>query len=92
MAASNQTEFRLTAIDPGSTDDHPKHRRLVCLIEGGGKLVIWGRDGNTKHIDDVLQAAFPCVVSCDWIEPPAWARQQYGHTHWLEENAFMRVL
>ena len=66
-------ELRLTGVDPGSQEDRPSHRRLVCLIEGGGKLAIWGRDGNTKNIDAVRAAGFPCVVSAVWCahEPRA---------------------
>ena len=89
---SNQTEFRLTGIDPGSTDDNPEHRRLVCLVEGGGKLVVWGREGQTEHIQAVTGSGFPCVVSCDWIEPPEWAREKYGHTQWVPERNYFRVL
>ena len=92
MTDQHQTEFVLTGVDPGSGDGAPANRRLVCLLEGDGKFAIWGRDGNTKHIDMVQAAGFPCTISCDWREVPAWAHEKYGHPHWLEENAYMKVL
>ena len=85
-------ELRLTGIDPGSQEDSPSHRRLVCLIEDGGKLAIWGRDHNTKNIDAVRAAGFPCVVSAVWRAPEPWAVKQYGHTRWLEEHEVLSVL
>jgi superfamily I DNA/RNA helicase len=82
--------LRLTGVDPGSQDDRMSHRRLVCLIDGGGKLAIWGRDGNARNIDAVREAGFPCLVSGVWRDPEPWA-VKYGHTHWLEESGVLTV-
>jgi hypothetical protein len=89
---THQTEFVLLGVDPGSGEGKPANRRLVCLIQGGGILAIWGRDGNTSHIDAVVAHGFPCTISCDWRDVPDWASEKYGHTHWLEESAFMKIL
>jgi hypothetical protein len=83
------TELILTAIDD-FRDDDPKHYRLVCFLKDGGKLAIWGRNGNTANVDLVRewinQFGFPLTVSCVWNPPQPWAEHNYGHTHWLEEN------
>lgn len=48
------SELILTGIDDERRDD-PKHQRLVCTITGGGKLAVWGRNGNTANIEQVRQ-------------------------------------
>lgn len=87
---ADSSSLRLTGVDPGSDRDQPKHRRLVCLIDGGGKLAIWGKDSNTVNIDAVSAAGFPCVVSGTWRAPEAWALK-LGHTHWLPETETIQV-
>lgn len=62
------------------------HKRLVCNIEGGGKLAIWGSERNTANIDTVLAVGLPCVVRCAGVEPKPWARIKFGHTHWVPEH------
>jgi superfamily I DNA/RNA helicase len=89
--ATNAGKLRLLGVDPGSQDNRTSNRRLVCLIDGGGKLAIWGRDGNTRNIDAVRAAGFPCVVSCVVRNPEPWAAR-FGHTHWLEENNHLQVI
>ena len=83
------TEFILTGIENESRKD-PRHSRIVCYIKDGGLMAIWGRHGKTKHIDEVDAAGFPCAVACVWREPEDWAKE-YGHTHWVEENAAFTV-
>ena len=59
--------FYLVGYDEGGsrqTEGAAGTKRLVCNIEGGGKLAIWGREGNTVNIDAVLGAGRPCVVRC----------------------------
>lgn len=88
------TEMILTGIDQEVFDD-PKHYRLVCFIEGGGKLAVWGRNGNTANVaavrDWIENHGFPLTVSCVWTDPMPWA-EKYGHTHWLEENSVIKRL
>jgi hypothetical protein len=88
------TELVLIGVDDESKDD-PRHYRLVCAIEGGGKLAVWGRDGNMSNIAKVRewidQFGFPLRVSCVWIEAESWAKK-YGHTHWLAENDVIKRL
>jgi hypothetical protein len=83
------TELVLTGIDQEVYND-PAHYRLVLFIEGGGKLAVWGRRGNTGNVDAVKDwidnHGFPLTVSCVWTEPEPWARvPRIGHTDWLEE-------
>jgi hypothetical protein len=89
------TELILTEIDDSRTDD-PKHYRLVCKIDGGGKLAVWGRDGNTANVAQVRQwiddHGFPLTISCVWTEPEEWASKKYGHTHWLAEGDVIKRL
>jgi hypothetical protein len=88
------TELVLVSIDDRRTDD-PRHYRLVCNIEGGGKLAVWGRNGNTANMTMVQgwikEFGFPLLVSCVWQEPEPWSRK-YGHTHWLEETHVIKRL
>ena len=61
-------------------------QRLVCNIEGGGKLAIWGRERHRANLDAVLAAGLPCVVRCKTVEPDPWAAEKYGHTHWVPQH------
>lgn len=65
-------------------------KRLVCNIDGDGKLAIWGSEQNRANIDAVLAAGLPCVVRCAWVEPKPWAKE-HGHTHWVREQARLEV-
>jgi hypothetical protein len=84
------TELLLSGIDP-ETGTESVHRRLACLVEGSGTLVLWGTDGNIQNIDVVLEAGFPCLIACDWEDPPAWA-QALGQAYWVPETAHVRVI
>ena len=61
-------------------------KRLVCNLEGGGKLAIWGGEQNRANLDAVLAAGLPCVVRCTSVEPESWAAEKYGHTHWVPQH------
>ncbi len=89
---THRTEFTLIGQDPGSGAGGRRTRRLLCLTEDGATLAIWGRHGNTAHIEAIEAAGFPCTISCDWREPTAWETEKYGHTHSLDENAYLKVL
>jgi hypothetical protein len=90
--AMEKRAFRLVALDEGgvalSRDND--NLRLVCLIDGGGKLAIWGRDGQTGNIDRVY-AALPCRVECECIPPERWATR-FGHSYWVPQGAGLKVL
>ena len=78
--------FYLVGFDEGGEKEGAEGaKRLVCNIEGGGKLAIWGRDRNRANLDAVLAAGLPCVVRCACVEPEAWAAK-YGHTHWVPQH------
>ena len=81
--------FYLVGYDEGDSQDTEGAkgvRRLVCNIEGGGKLAIWGRERNRANLDAVLAAGLPCVVRCATVEPQPWAAEKYGHTHWVPQD------
>jgi hypothetical protein len=85
--------FRLIGFDEGGVKKggEKNNLRLVCLIEGGGKLAIWGSATSRVNIDLVQQAGMPCNVECDCIPPQEWAAR-YGHTDWVPEGKTLRVL
>ena len=65
--------------------------RLVCLIQGNGKLAIWGNDSSHQNIDAVQGAGMPCEVECERIKPQDWARK-HGHTYWVPQGRNLRVV
>ncbi len=84
--------FTLTAFDEGGKQGSPDHLRLVCNIEGGGKLAIWGNKDSHENIDTVLNAGVPCKVVCKWSKPNPEHAEKYGHTHWVGEDFPLRLL
>ena len=50
--ADSLDAFRLVELDEGVVRGTPNRRRLVCNIDGGGKLVIWGREGSNDATVD----------------------------------------
>jgi hypothetical protein len=89
---NNPTEFVLTGIDVDLSNEGATNRRMVCHIQDDGRIGIWGRDGNTKHITTIETHGFPCTISCMWREPHSFERNSYGCTHVLDEDAEMRIL
>lgn len=84
--------FTLMAFDEGGEKVGPSGQlRLVCRIEGGGKLAIWGSAGQRQNIDAVLRTGLPCTVECEFSDPSAWG-QDFGHTHWVPQNTCLTVL
>jgi hypothetical protein len=65
--------------------------RLVCLMDSGGKLAIWGSDENRRNIDLVLKKGMPCTVECEYIEPGEWGLV-YGHSYWVPENRLLQIV
>ena len=89
-----QATFYLVAFDEGGVKQNPENReklRLVCQIEGGGKLAIWGSPHARANIDTVLAAGVPCRVLCDYTAPAPWALV-YGHTHWVPEAGQLSIV
>ncbi len=87
-------KFRLVGLDNGDPGGAPEHCRLVCMIEGGGKLAIWGQEApvrNLRNIEAVQKAGMPCTVECEYREPGEKG-VQYGHTHWVRQDFTLRVL
>ena len=84
--------FRLTGLDEGGVRQSLENDnlRLVCLIEGGGKLAVWGSPDSRENIDKV-QSSVPCAVECECSEPETWALK-YGHTKWVPQDSTLRVL
>jgi len=85
--------FKLIGFDEAGVrqSSEEENLRLVCLIEGGGKLAVWGSIGSCENIDNVLAAGMPCEVECDCILPKQWA-MRYGHTNWVPQGNKLRVL
>ena len=81
--------FTLTGIEHrGSRDGN---ERLVCHIQGGGLLAVWG-DGTSKvNIGKVIAAGFPCSVECDPIAPGDYERDHFGHTHWVPQGNYLEA-
>ena len=84
--------FRLVAYDEGGVRGTPGRRRLVCNIEGGGKIAIWGQDGSRRNVDAVLNAGIPCTVECEFCSPNPNMAQRFGHTHWVPQDARLRIV
>ena len=85
--------FRLIAFDEAGPVEGPStNRRLVCAIEGGGKLAIWGSDDSRQNIDAVLRTGLPCTVECTWREPNRQHAEKYGHTHWVRQDSSFRIV
>jgi len=85
--------FKLIGLDEGGVrqSSEKPNLRLVCLIEGGGKLAVWGSIGSCENINNVQAAGMPCEVECDCIPPELWATR-YGHTYWVQQGDKLRVL
>ena len=83
--------FRLIAFDEGGERGSPENLRLVCQVDGGGKLAIWGTAEHRGNIEAVLVAGVPCTVECEVWEPEPWA-DNWGHTHWVPQSGQLKVL
>lgn len=88
----NSGTFRLVAFDEGGVMGTTQNRRLVCLIESGGKLAIWGKDSARRNIDAVLAAGLPCTVECSWREPNPIQAARFGHTQWVREDLDLKII
>lgn len=83
--------FRLVRFDEGGVNRNGNTFRLVCVIESGGKLAIWGDEGDMRNIEAVGKAGMPCTVECEYRTPEDWG-VKYGHTHWVPQHQSLRVI
>ena len=88
----NTATFQIVGFDEGKVMENETNgvHRLVCNIKGGGKIAIWGKE-SMDNINAVWNAGLPCTVECDTV-PPKKLGTQYGHTHWVPEDSYLRVL
>ena len=84
--------FRITALDEGGVMGTPDHLRLVCRLEGGGKVVLWGGEVSRLNIDAVLSAGVPCTIESEYRPPKPDLAEKFGHTHWVPQDARLRVV
>lgn len=81
-------KFTLVGLDEGGVRESNGNLRLVCLIDKGGKLAIWGTPTEHRNIDAVQAAKMPCDVECDCIP----AGQINGHYFWIPERHSLKIL
>ncbi len=86
--------FRIVKFDEGGVKGGPpdKQWRLVCVLDGGGKLAIWGEDGVMGNINKVEKAGLPCTVKCEYQDPKDYAREQFGHTCWVQQDFDLEIV
>jgi hypothetical protein len=82
--------FKVIGFDQGEVHESKGNLRFVCMVEGGGKLAVWGNAISRKNIDTIIRATLPCTVVCDCIPPKEWAIQ-CGHTFWVPEGNLLRI-
>jgi hypothetical protein len=86
--------FHLVRFDEDGLKGKVEKRRLVCVIESGGKLAIWGQEVPSRimqNIDLVLKIGMPCTVECEYREAEEWAKK-FGHSHWVAQDFELRVI
>ena len=89
----DKDKFRLISFDEEPpVQGTPANLRLVCRLQGGGKLAIWGKAGSRRSIDAVLAAGVPCTVECEWREPNPIQAEKFGHTQWVREDLDLKVI
>ena len=87
----NSGVFRIIGFDEGEEKIGPKGaHRLVCNVEGGGKIAIWGSEHSRSNIDAVLKAGLPCNIECEYRPPGPDHTHKYGHTHWVPQTYLLR--
>jgi len=84
--------FRIVAFDEGGVRGTRDNRRLVCVLDNGDKLALWGREGKSENIDKVTQTGLPCTVECQYREPGEVQAREYGHTHWVREDFDLTIV
>ena len=85
------TKLRLIGFDEGGVCG-TQNLRLVCNLESGGKLAIWGSPDVRGNIDAVLKAGLPCTVECEWIAPNPEMAEKFGHAYWVPQHCSLRIV
>jgi hypothetical protein len=85
-------ELRLIGRDEQWSSDRPGNRRLICHIDGGGKLAIMGTEADRGNIEAVNAVGFPCTVVALTSEPKEWQQRRRGYTHVVHANDLLRVI
>jgi hypothetical protein len=91
-AAKSMVTFRLVSRDDEWSRDRPGNRRLVCFVEGGGKLAVMGTEDERANMAAVEAAGFPCVVVCTRSEPKEWQKRVRGYTDVVHARDELRVV
>lgn len=82
--------FKILGIDEGGVKQSQGNLRIVCRIDGGGKLAVWGIVDSPENIEKLRGATMPCEIECDCVAPQAWA-VTHGHTHWVPPGYKLQV-
>jgi hypothetical protein len=91
----NRLRLRLVGYDEGEISGNSERMRLVCQIEGGGLIAIWGQTkpmNETRNIDAVFSAGLPCMVECDVKVPNKAHSDNFGHKYWVPQDAYLKVI
>ena len=89
---TGRATFHIVGFDQGGVQGTARNLRLVCLLEGGGKLAIWGSEGASGNIDKVTKAGTRCTVDCEFQPPAETQARKYGHTHWVHQGFDLAVV
>lgn len=84
--------FTVVKFDEGGVRGTPENQRLVCVLDGGGKLAIWGSETDSRNVDLVAGLTPPFRIQCDFQPPGGPQARTFGHTHWVKEGSFLQVL
>jgi hypothetical protein len=86
------TVLRLIGRDEEWSRDRPGNRRLVCFVEGGGKLAVMGTEDERANMKAVAEVGFPCAIACLRTEPKEWQKRVRGYTDVVHARDPLRVL
>jgi hypothetical protein len=87
-----KTVFTLIGRDEEWSRDRPGNRRLVCFVEGGGKLAVMGTEDERDNMKAVEAAGFPVTIACERSEPKEWQKRVRGYTHVVHARDLLRIL
>jgi len=84
--------FTVVDFDEGGVRGTPENQRLVCVLDDGGKLAIWGNEEDSANIQAVSGRTPPFKIECEYRHPGEPQARKYGHTHWVRQDCSLRVL
>ena len=83
--------FLLTGIESDAEGTRPYPIRMICAIEGGHQLVVWGHPQEEHNVEVLREATFPCTILCVATTPP-----QLPHVPeavaWVHPNHVLKIL